>query len=144
MIYRSTSPKKPALVTKRTVSLPVDLKKNTVKTKNLFWFIPRDQRNLYRNSNDNIESNKTSQKRHKVGNRIKVSPCCTECSDNVALRWASASCASSGDAPYEQGILEEQYDDIDSQLLGLRFIDSQQTELGCEGRTSEGRLRNFP
>jgi hypothetical protein len=137
MTKRSANPKKPSLLTKRTSSLPVYPQKS-VKTKNLFWFIPRDQRNQYQyqhrinnndNNNSNIECNKTSQKRRKI-------TCCTELSDNVALQWqASASCTScsESDATNHEHFIEEQYDaddadDNDCQLFGLQFIESQQTQ----------------
>jgi hypothetical protein len=137
MTKHSANPKKPPFLTKRTLSLPVYPQK--VKTKNLFWFIPRDQRNQYQyrtNEDTNIECNKVSQKRRKI-------TCCTELSDNVALQWqASASCAScsESDATHHQHFVEEHYDDDDDddndcQLFGLQFIESQQTqgEIGFEG-----------
>jgi hypothetical protein len=134
MTKHSANPKKPPFLTKRTSSLPVYPKK--VKTKNLFWFIPIDQRNQYQyrtNDDSNIESNVTSKKRRKI-------TCCTALSDNVALQWqASASCASfsKNDATHHEHFIEEEYDDDDNdcQLFGLQFIESQQTqeEKGFEG-----------
>ena len=129
MTKHSANPKKPPFLTKRTSSLPVYPRK--VKTKNLFWFIPRDQRNQYQyrtNGDSNIECNKTSQKRRKI-------TCCTELSDKVALQWqASASCAScsESDATHHEHFIEEQCDDDDNdcQLFGLQFIESQQTQGG--------------
>ena len=125
------------MMTNHSISLK---KPRSRHRKNLFWFIPRDQLNLYRNNNtDNIESNKTSHKGHEVGNKINALPSCTELSNNVALRWVSRSCISFGDASYEQSTIEEQYDYHEGQLLGLRFIDSQHIKQKLEGRKNNDK-----
>ena len=128
------SPQKPALISKRTVSLPADLQNTTVKTRNLFWFIPSDQRsqrNHLQYRNDDSDYCKTSPAERYTGNRmIRQLPCGQEFPETASLQSITASTSSLSDSSSEHSE-DYYYDHDDCPLLGLEFIESQ-TEIEIE------------
>lgn len=122
-------PIKPSCVTKRSVSLPPNLRKNTVKTKNLFWFIPRAE---------------DSRKRRLAEQRPQQPIVCSgapqipdldveyqkvleqqqqqKIPESVALNWITRSSTHSlSDSSDASG---ESMDDEDDDLFGLEFVDT--------------------
>ena len=141
----SSPQQKPALISKRTVSLPADLQNTTVETRNLFWFVPRDhhhnhqqqrqqqqqqqqqQRNYHHQYTTNHRNNESEyckasplpEKQTGTGMIIHNGrlPSCQEFPEKVALQWI----LSDSTAPEHS---EDEYcDDHDCPLLGLEFVE---------------------
>ena len=122
-----SSPIKPSCVSKRSVSLPPNLRKNTVKTKNLFWFIPKAEDSRKRRLAEqrpppivasgapeipdlDAECQKVLQQQQKIP-------------ESVALNWiTSSSTHSLSDSSDTSG--EPMDDDDDDDLFGLEFLDT--------------------
>jgi len=119
---------KPGHLTKRSVSLPADIQNTTVKTRNLFWFIPkghRHQRGNRKCDDDFLEGNE-----RRIGNRAPSSgwllPCHQQLPQNATFEWIKTPCRESFD---DSTISERSHcphcdDDHELPLLGLEFLDS--------------------
>jgi len=138
-------PKKPSYLSKRSVSLPTDLHNITVKSRKLFWFIPRDvrhQQRSYRCDNGCPESESSretpgSNAEKQIGNGRMIRewqlPSCQEIPETAALEWITTSSMHSlSDSTTSEESDESYYDDDhDGPLLGLEFVECL-TEINIE------------
>ena len=142
-----TPPTKPSHLKKRSVSLPLDLDNTTLKTRKLFWFIPKENRyqrrrprcdNGYAKSENSqetatgleeeqqIKSRRISQEQQIKSRRIsheRFLPLCQDIPEIMALEWITSSSTHTCSTLEES----EEYcndDDHDGPLLGLEFLDS--------------------
>jgi len=128
---------KPSHISKRSVSLPTDLQKPSVKTRKLFWFIPKENRRQRRSSRQNNDCPKgqssceisgpiTEQRIESIRND-QGPPLCLDIPEKVALEWITTSSTHS----LSDNSTSDQSDDFcfdddqDDTLLGLEFLDSQ-------------------
>lgn len=129
---------KPSHLSKRSVSLPTDLKNTAVKTQKLFWFIPRQRRRTRRRcpcdkrcpeSND-FHGNSASYAEQQIETRRIVyegrPPLYQGIPEKVALEWITTSSTHSLSESTSSEESEEccHYDDHDVPLLGLEFVES--------------------
>jgi len=122
---------KPSHLSRRSVSLPTDLQNTNVKTKTLFWFIPKDhrrQRRSTRRSNDcPIYENPGSDIELQFEKHQQRSPLCLEIPEKVALEWIRTTSIHSfsdhSTSDQSEGFYDYD-DDLDGPLLGLKFVES--------------------
>jgi hypothetical protein len=133
---KKNSPTKPSYLSKRSVSLPSDLDNTTLKTRKLFWFIPKENRhqrrrprcdNGYANSENSKETNTGSDEEQQIKNRRtsheRFLPLCQDIPEKIALEWITSSSTHSCSTLEES----EEYcndNDHDGPLLGLEFLDA--------------------
>ena len=118
-----SSPIKPSCVSKRSVSLPPNLRKNTVKTKNLFWFIPKAEDSRKRRlAEQPILASGAPEIPDLDAECRKVMLQQQKIPESVALNWiTSSSTHSLSDSSDTSG---EPMDDDDDDLFGLEFLDT--------------------
>ena len=137
--FGRNSPKKPSLLSKRSVSLPTDLQNTTVKTRKLFWFIRaghRHQRRRQRCDNDFPQQENAieisgfdgeQQQQIQNGFMSPNRPLSHDIPEKAALEWISTSSTHSlSDSTTSEGTeycLDDD-DDDEGTLLGLEFVDS--------------------
>jgi hypothetical protein len=121
---RKLKKNKPLHLSKRSVSLPNDLSRKTIKTRKLFWFIPKDNRKRRRTrpvteypSGDT--HNKWCSSASPDAPRL---PLHRDIPERVAMEWITTSSTHSLSDSIASGQGEDYgYDDDD--LLGLKFVD---------------------
>lgn len=132
---------KPLNISKRSVSLPSDLQKPSVKTRKLFWFIPKENRGYRRSRQNNHCPNgessyetsmpKTEQQIETRRNtQDQGPPFCVDIPEKAAREWITSSSTHS----LSDNSTSDQSDDFcfdddqDDNLLGLEFLNSQRDE----------------
>lgn len=129
---------RPSHLSKRSVSLPIDLQNTTVKTQKLFWFIPRQRRRTRRGypcdkrcpESEDFHVNSASYAEQQIENgRIVCEgrpPLYQDIPDKVALEWIQTSSTHSLSDSTSSEESEEccHDDDHDTPLLGLEFVES--------------------
>lgn len=138
--FGRNSPKKPSLLSKRSVSLPTDLQNTTVKTRKLFWFIPAGHRHQRRRQRCDIDfpeqehaleipgfDGEQQQQQSQNGFFSPSRPLSHDIPEKAALEWISTSSTHSlSDSTTSEGTeycLDDD-DDDEGTLLGLEFVDS--------------------
>jgi len=126
---RKLKKNKPLHISKRSVSLPTDLSRKTIKTRKLFWFIPKDNRKRRRNRpcteypSSDAHNNKWCSSASPDAPRL---PLHREIPERVAMEWITTSSTHSLSDSTASGQGEDHYfddDDHDGPLLGLQFVD---------------------
>ena len=115
------APKKPSHLSKRSVSLPTDLQNTNVKTKTLFWFIPKDNRCQRRGkaSGSNIEQ--------EFENHQQRPSLCLEISEKATEEWITTTSTRSfsDHSTSDESEIFDDDDSLEGPLLGLKFVEPQ-------------------
>lgn len=125
----STRLSKPAHISKRAMSLPTDLQNNTVKTKDLFWFLPKNKQRRHNNESEYpCKTTMDRQNKNGIGLHSRHLWTCQELSGNstycsvttsstnTIFHFRPTNSKQSGDAYTDT-------DEHDFPLLGLEIVD---------------------
>lgn len=114
-----SSPIKPSCVSKRSVSLPSNLRKNSVKTRKLFWFVPKAEETRKRRwAEERIVASVPEIENQQDVRQEGIA----KIPESVALEWITSSSTHSLSDSSESS--EESMDDEDDDLFGLEFVDA--------------------
>ena len=118
---KAKSPTKPTYLKKRSVSLPTDLSQKTVKTRKLFWFIPKDHRQRRRPNRQSRQERISPERSLEFNSMRPLMPLSPEISERAVLEWTTTPSAHSLST---QETRDDDDEDNDDALFGLQFIDS--------------------